>query len=377
MDATKTGEPKWEKTNVTNLLRNRQSGNYYARVKVNGKQKWRSLETSVFTVAKLKLGDTEKAMRGIGRDEGTTDPSGTTVQHFMNAFLTGMEANSRLADSSKNRTRDVLKAIRKTWPELAARDIRRLSEQECQTWATQALREGTRFIAPKVRTKRKGMAPSSFNKCIDVLRSVFELAREKGMIYQNPARNLTKAPKRQKRLELPTTDQFHQIVKSVATGGSRWSVDAADLVRLLTFSGARLREATALQWRHIDDRKKMLTIPGTKSSTSYRTIPLFPSLAALLGEIRERRGQEEPTAPIARVGSCMDALKNACRDVGVKPMNHHDLRHLFATRCIESGVDIPTVSRWLGHSDGGALAMLTYGHLRQEHSLAQAAKVVF
>jgi len=33
------------------------------------------------------------------------------------------------------------------------------------------------------------------------------------------------------------------------------------------------------------------------------------------------------------------------------------LRHLFATRCIESGVDIPTVSRWLGHKDGGALAM--------------------
>ena len=31
----------WERTNVTNLLRNRQSGTYYARVKVNGKQKWR------------------------------------------------------------------------------------------------------------------------------------------------------------------------------------------------------------------------------------------------------------------------------------------------------------------------------------------------
>jgi len=30
------------------------------------------------------------------------------------------------------------------------------------------------------------------------------------------------------------------------------------------------------------------------------------------------------------------------------------LRHLFATRCIENGVDIPTVSRWLGHQDGGA-----------------------
>jgi len=40
-------------------------------------------------------------------------------------------------------------------------------------------------------------------------------------------------------------------------------------------------------------------------------------------------------------------------------------------------VDIPTVSRWLGHKDGGALAMKTYGHLRHEHSIAQAQCVTF
>jgi hypothetical protein len=53
----------WERTNVTNRLRNRQSGTYYARVKVNGKQKWRSLETAVFSVAKLRLADAEKEIR--------------------------------------------------------------------------------------------------------------------------------------------------------------------------------------------------------------------------------------------------------------------------------------------------------------------------
>jgi integrase len=53
------------------------------------------------------------------------------------------------------------------------------------------------------------------------------------------------------------------------------------------------------------------------------------------------------------------------------------LRYLFATRCIESGVDIPTVSRWLGHQDGGALCIKTYGHLRDEHSANEAKKVAF
>jgi integrase len=54
---------------------------------------------------------------------------------------------------------------------------------------------------------------------------------------------------------------------------------------------------------------------------------------------------------------------------------HHDLRHFFATTCIEAGVDIPTISRWLGHKDGGALAMKVYGHLRQEHSVIQIRRV--
>jgi integrase len=53
------------------------------------------------------------------------------------------------------------------------------------------------------------------------------------------------------------------------------------------------------------------------------------------------------------------------------------MRHFFASVVIESGVDIPTLSRWLGHSDGGVLAQRVYGHLRQEHSQAMAQKVTF
>jgi hypothetical protein len=49
----------------------------------------------------------------------------------------------------------------------------------------------------------------------------------------------------------------------------------------------------------------------------------------------------------------------------------------LATRCIEAGVDIPAVSRWLGHQHGGALCMRTYGHLPDEHSQRAALKVTF
>jgi integrase len=93
--------------------------------------------------------------------------------------------------------------------------------------------------------------------------------------------------------------------------------------------------------------------------------------------MRSERPEEPLDAKVFRVGECQKALDRACKKVGTDRITHHDLRHLFATRCIESGVDIPTVSRWLGHKDGGALAMKTYGHLRREHSIAQAQRVTF
>jgi integrase len=374
-------EKGWERTNVTNLLRNRQSGTYYARVKVNGKQKWRTLDTTVSSVAKLRLGDVEKEVRAQGVTARAEDESGkgdeTHVGRFAAVYLQRTTNNASLAAGTKLRREIAVKALLKTWPELAERDVRRLTPTDCQTWAAKALREGTGFIAPKVKTVRKGMSPSAFNKCVDTLRAILDIARELGVIYKNPAADIAKARIKQKRLELPSAKQFQEIVKRITTAGARWSLDCADMVRFLTYSGARLREATALRWSHVNTVKNEITIPGTKSGSSYRIVPLFPGLVALLAEIKNRRGPEADSAPVVRVGGCLGALESACKAVGLKPINHHDLRHLFATRCIESGVDIPTVSRWLGHSDGGALAMKTYGHLRQEHSAAQAAKVHF
>jgi integrase len=80
---------------------------------------------------------------------------------------------------------------------------------------------------------------------------------------------------------------------------------------------------------------------------------------------------------VLAVSECQKAIDKACKTLNITRFTHHDLRHLFATRCIESGVDIPTVARWLGHKDGGALLMKTYSHLLQEHSQRMAAKVSF
>jgi integrase len=97
----------------------------------------------------------------------------------------------------------------------------------------------------------------------------------------------------------------------------------------------------------------------------------------LLTRLRAEQVNEPASQPVMRVRSCQHTINSACKKLGIARFTHHDLRHLFATLCIESGVDIPTVSRWLGHKDGGALAMKAYGHLRDQHSVAMAQRVSF
>jgi hypothetical protein len=104
---------------------------------------------------------------------------------------------------------------------------------------------------------------------------------------------------------------------------SRHSKNSSDFVETLTHTGVRKGEGACIEWRHCDFEKEMLTVLGTEEDGTKN------------GEIR------------------------------------------YVPICIESGVDIPTLSRWFGHKDGGVLAMKAYWHPRKEHSQAFAKKVTF
>lgn len=104
---------------------------------------------------------------------------------------------------------------------------------------------------------------------------------------------------------------------------------------------------------------------------------MIPALKEFLIREQELAPKASPSDPVCSVKEAQKSIDHATSKLGIPRITHHDLRHLFATTCIESGVDIPTVSRWLGHKDGGTLAMKVYGHLRNEHSQAMAEKVQF
>ena len=215
------------------------------------------------------------------------------------------------------------------------------------------------------------------------LRTLFALAIKKGAQRSNPAAELRRMPVRSKDLSnrLPTRQQFLALVNAIRTGGGRFSKASADLVEFLAYTGVRLSEARWIQWRHCDFTRGEIVVAGdpvhaTKNG-EIRRIPMTQACRALLERIKLDRGEEPAMASVMRVHEAQKSLDRGLDATNLPRITHHDLRHYFATICIESAVDIPTVAKWLGHKNGGALAMKVYGHLRNEHSLAAASRVSF
>ena len=153
-------------------------------------------------------------------------------------------------------------------------------------------------------------------------------------------------------------------------------------MEFLAYSGLRaFSEAAWVTWNDIDWNRREIVVrgdpgSGTKNS-EVRRLPILPDMERLLRSFEARNPHRKAADYILTTKECRGALARACQRIGILRITHHDLRHLFTTLCIESGVDIPTVSRWLGHEDGGALAMKVHGHLRNQHSQEMAKRVRF
>jgi integrase len=281
--------------------------------------------------------------------------------------LGNLDNNVRLKPRTRAYWRERLRALLKSWPTLERTEIRRITSGDCKAWAGKY---------------GKTAAPTNYNNTLSLLRHIFTVAVEAGVIYSNPAAALKRAPLRGKEIALPSTEKFNAMIEEMREGHGRDSRNCADFVEGLAYSGMRKGEANALEWRDLDFEASEIVVrgdamTGTKGGEGWRRVPMIKDARALFERMRSDRAGEPLDAKVFRVAECQKSLDRACKKVGADRITHHDLRHLFATRCIESGVDIPTVSRWLGHKDGGALLMKVYGHLRREHSQAQAMKVTF
>lgn len=357
---------EWQKTSYANLIRYVPSGTYFARVRVGGKLIRRSLKTEILTVAKLRLADLEKAERHAAKSREQTTQGRMTFDGAMGLLRQQVSTTTLLKASTKRYQSEIVRAVTKSWPGLGQRPVDGISDLECKAWAA---RFSERY------------SPTRYNAAVGLLRSVFATAIEAGAVYRNPAAAIKRASVRVKVPNLPSSEQFGRFLVEMENGRGGRSRECAEMVRFLAYGGFRIGEARNITWADCNFEKGEILVrgdpeTGTKNWTTRR-VPMITDMRDFLETTREQRTGESPDTPILRVSECPDAMDRAAKVIRMPRLTHHGLRHLFATRCIESGVDIPTVARWLGHKDGGALAMRTYGHLRDEHSVNMAKKVAF
>jgi integrase len=359
----------WERTRLQNLIRHK-SGRYYARAFAGGKEVWKSLKTSHFSVAEARLAEFLKEHRKR-RSNGNGEVSAKmTFGEAAAIHLRNLDDNLSIKPRTRHYWRQRLAALGKSWPLLNETEVRKITHMDCKKWAS---------------AYAKTASPTNYNNTVALLRHVLNVAIEAGVIYSNAAAAMKRSPVRGKEIVLPATDKFNALIEKMRAGHSRDSRNCADFAEGLAFTGCRKGEANEIEWRDFDfdpsfDASELVVRGDTTTGTNnweVRRVPLIPDARALFRRMRSERSDEPLDAKVFRVRECQKALDRACKKVETDRITHHDLRHLYATRCIESGVDIPTVSRWLGHKDGGALAMKTYGHLRREHSIAQAQRVTF
>lgn len=358
----KAGSP-WESTSTQYLIRYRPSGVYFAKFKVGGKQFRFSLETTVRTVAQVRLVE-ERKKRAATAGKATTGrlTFGDAVALYRERF----QADQNLKRGTKGYKEETLLALQRTWPGLWEADLAKITEKQCQEWAR-------RYAADFSATR--------FNGTLTTLRHVFEIGIKEGVRHENPVLTLKRQRVRAKKLTLPSRQEFTKLVEAMEKAGGRDSRNCANFVRFLAFTGCRKGEAAKVTWGDVEFKKGRIAVRGDAETGTknweVRHVPMIDECRTLLENLRAERPEEPDTAPVMLVRECQASIDRASRKTGIVRISHHDFRHLFATRCIESGVDIPTVSRWLGHKDGGALAMKTYGHLRDEHSTEMAMKVKF
>ena len=359
-------KPKtWEPTRVQNLLRHK-SGRYYARLFLNGKEIWKILKTAHFSVAEARIGEMQKENRERrGRE---VDPGNAKMTFGQAATLHMQRLEEKVTIKSRTKLywRETLAALLKSWQDLEPKEVRRITAAACRDWSA-------RYA--------KVASSNRYNNTISLLRHIFDVAIESGIIYANPAKDLERVTVRGKKLELPTLAKFSEFTAEMRRAHSRDSKNCADLTEGLAFTGMRISEAGEVTRADVSFIAGEIRVcgdadEGTKNG-EVRYVPMIPQARALFTRMLVERPNEDDSTKLFRVRECEKSMTSAAGKVGMTRITHHDLRHFFATVCIESGVDIPTVSRWLGHKDGGALAMRTYGHLRREHSITQAQKVSF
>ena len=238
----------------------------------------------------------------------------------------------------------------------------------------------------KLHCKIGTTRPVTANRVVEAISSLYRYAATAGVVEKgfNPTAGIS-AFREVRREHFLTTDELQRLgatLREAETVGLPWDTDETKstakylpqpeqrlvvfspyvtaAIRLLLFSGCRLREILHLRWEWVDLERGLLLLPDSK--TGRKTIVLNAPAMAVLADLLRINSYviasgtlDKPRADLNR------PWRAVVRRAGLDGVRIHDLRHTHASFGASAGLGLPIIGKLLGHAQPSTTAR--YAHL--------------
>lgn len=234
-----------------------------------------------------------------------------------------------------------------------------------------------------VDLSEKGLSANTVNGIISVLKSSLKRAVALGIAEKEYTDCIVRPKQREKQVECFSKDEQHKIEQYI------YEKKKTKLfgILLCLYTGLRIGELLALTWNDVDLQKGVISVSKSchdgwkngayvkivdtpKTLCSARVIPLPKQLLSKMKEHRKQSAGEYVVGGRseygAQVRSYQKTFELLLKRLHIPHKGFHSLRHTFATRALECGMDVKTMSEILGHKNP-TITLKRYAHSMMEH----------
>ena len=237
----------------------------------------------------------------------------------------------------------------------------------------------------------KGLAPNSVNSIITVIQGSMSTANMLGLTDKYEMNKLRRPKTIEKKVECFTVSE-QKLIEQAVMNDKRRKMKG---VIICLYTGLRIGELLALEWSDIDFSRAELTVSKTchdgknkngifcritdtpKTSHSMRVIPLPKQIVPILKDLKKQSNSSlviSGNVGVLSVRSYQRSFERLQVKIGIPKRSFHSLRHTFATRAIECGMDIKSLSEILGHVKP-TITLNRYVHSLMEHKRTMMDKL--
>lgn len=280
---------------------------------------------------------------------------GETIEALFEAYL---DAPTRTGAKKKPSTI-------KTYRERYKLYIKPWARRKAATITTEDVRQLHKRVGNLKHAKAKASGKFTANGVLAILKSMFNIAIEQGMIATNPAAGVKRndQPRNERHLKgdeaekflAALHDQYEQARHSPQCGGGENShtIAVLDAISFALFTGQRKSNVTGLRWSQIDFSNKLMAVDAVDFKGNVQHVANIPPAAMDILERRKDNGSEYvfPSSR-SRTGHIVeptDAMNRIIKAAGIAHVRFHDLRHTFASAAVNSQIDLYALAKQLGH----------------------------